>query len=393
MEEAATLCMTQHCTPEASDSAYWSCLNVSTPTCLPSPMSSRHNANPSFFSSLTPPPVTPARRCDFAAIGDGEEWNLGDDREDSLDDGEMCLESPDDDSVMPWSKAGAYKPFLSRGRLFASTHAVESACSPEDMSCATTADGASDGCNAADTFDWADLRSGYIQPLRVASAPPPPMPTVAEECGPMLVTRSGRKVKPKRLSLSPPLRALSAPAPPPLLLLPTSRTISKKAHKHTLPALLGLGIEGEEQHHDQVPRPLAAGSAGVAHSMDRSDSSSSVLPLPGCKCRKNGCLRRYCSCFAQSKPCGPDCGCSGCKNDGTLRTPFKAAVAKITKKNPQAFEPKFVECMETGGSVAKTGGGCSCKASNCLKRYCQCFAAGAACSSGCKCSTCHNKGP
>jgi hypothetical protein len=60
--------------------------------------------SPSFFSSLTPPPVTPARRCDFAAIGDGEEWNLGDDRDDSLDDGEMGLESPDDDSVMPWSK-------------------------------------------------------------------------------------------------------------------------------------------------------------------------------------------------------------------------------------------------------------------------------------------------
>jgi hypothetical protein len=51
------------------------------------------------------------------------------------------------------------------------------------------------------------------------------------------------------------------------------------------------------------------------------------------------------SCFAQSKPCGADCGCSGCKNSGlrpscspprcsagAARAPLKAAAAAISSK-------------------------------------------------------------
>jgi hypothetical protein len=171
---------------------------------------------------------------------------------------------------------------------------------------------------------------------------------------------------------------------------PPCPCISKKVSKKQ-PVLNDGQPKEETELVQQLLFPFTSGSTRVFH-MDRSDSSGSVLPLPGCKCRKNGCLRRYCSCFAQSKPCGVDCGCSGCKNDGTLRTPLKAAVARITSKNPKAFEPKFVECEELGGAVVRTGGGCSCRASNCLKRYCECFAAGASCSSSCKCTACHNKG-
>jgi hypothetical protein len=85
-------------------------------------------------------------------------------------------------SPEPISSARSHNSFISRGAVFSSfahagdiTHlphhhyhlrciplvldivtlcAVEAACSPEDMSCATTADGASDGCNACDSYEW-----------------------------------------------------------------------------------------------------------------------------------------------------------------------------------------------------------------------------------------------
>lgn len=387
MEESSAPPNVQLCPSDPPDSAFWSCLNVATPTCLPSPLHSRHNANPSFFSSMTPPPVTPSCRLSFSPIMGSCDWDGGDDGggDDGCGDDECDVLGlhDGDDGAMPWSKGALNWPLMSRQRF----HADESACSPEDMSCATTADGASDGCNACDAFDWANVRSGYIQPFHAASALSPPLPSVAEaNPASTVITRSGRKVKPKKLSLSPPMRAMSSAAPPPPLLLPPlHHTISKKEASQRMMPKMGLSLGSGEE----AVQPLIA---SVVLSLERSDSSSSVLPLPGCKCRKNGCLRRYCSCFAQAKACGPDCGCTGCKNDGVYRTPVKAAVAKITSKHPQAFEPKFVSSAETGGVARRAGVGCSCKASNCLKRYCQCFAAGCACDGSCRCTACCNKG-
>lgn len=34
---------------------------------------------------------------------------------------------------------------------------------------------------------------------------------------------------------------------------------------------------------------------------------------------------------------------------------------------------------------------CNCRNSKCLKRYCDCFAAGIYCNAECKCEECHNK--
>lgn len=39
-----------------------------------------------------------------------------------------------------------------------------------------------------------------------------------------------------------------------------------------------------------------------------------ALPKTHCKCLKSRCLKQYCECFAQGKPCGPECQCQGCAN-------------------------------------------------------------------------------
>lgn len=34
----------------------------------------------------------------------------------------------------------------------------------------------------------------------------------------------------------------------------------------------------------------------------------------GCNCRNTGCLKNYCVCYANQKPCTNLCNCGGCQN-------------------------------------------------------------------------------
>lgn len=103
----------------------------------------------------------------------------------------------------------------------------------------------------------------------------------------------------------------------------------------------------------------------------------------GCTCKASKCLKLYCVCFAANQPCGKECACRNCHNNGLYPEEKQAAVEAILERNPAAFQPKV-------STDAKHSKGCSCRKSGCLKRYCECFNAGVLCSDLCKCIACKN---
>lgn len=74
----------------------------------------------------------------------------------------------------------------------------------------------------------------------------------------------------------------------------------------------------------------------------------------------------YCECFSSDRVCGDDCACKGCKNTPEHRT--EVATAKLAAK----------ERGNRNSSLSDKR--CTCKKTGCLKRYCECYNAGVACS-------------
>lgn len=73
------------------------------------------------------------------------------------------------------------------------------------------------------------------------------------------------------------------------------------------------------------------------------------------------------------------------RSSRALRAPRKAEpAARVSRSKRQTVDEVFVEVPE--GESRK----CSCKKSKCLKLYCECFASGVLCDSGCKCIDCSN---
>ena len=104
--------------------------------------------------------------------------------------------------------------------------------------------------------------------------------------------------------------------------------------------------------------------------------------LPGqnctCNCFSTRYLKLYCDCFARNLCCSPSCNCRQCLNKDEKSPMPIMAVSHTLGKNLVAFK-------DTLASSSKDFKGCTCRKSECLKKYCECYSKMLICGSQCKC--------
>lgn len=149
-------------------------------------------------------------------------------------------------------------------------------------------------------------------------------------------------------------------------------------------------------------------------SKQQMDSKLTEEVVKRCSCKRTKCLKLYCPCFADGLFCNAKCNCSDCFNDQNCIAQVQEGRKAIQSKNPDAFKPKvrMSRATKAYSSTPHTQGGrggdhsndnnvsapatlqhqrgCRCTRTRCLKRYCECFAAGAWCGPKCSCSNCLN---
>lgn len=74
------------------------------------------------------------------------------------------------------------------------------------------------------------------------------------------------------------------------------------------------------------------------------------------------------------------CACLDCRNLLEFESERANAIDEALERDPNIFER---------GQANK--GGCICKKTECVKKYCECFSNGVSCSKECKCINCSNR--
>lgn len=97
----------------------------------------------------------------------------------------------------------------------------------------------------------------------------------------------------------------------------------------------------------------------------------------GCTCKKSGCLKRYCECFARQEVCNGDCKCVDCCNNNDSqesKDKREEGIHNVLIRNPHAFQ-----------QATQRRHGCKCRRSGCVKKYCECYRMSKSCTDLCEC--------
>ena len=144
-----------------------------------------------------------------------------------------------------------------------------------------------------------------------------------------------------------------------------------------------------------VSRPNYISATPTSRNQHNDKENRSPQRRMPCNCKKSNCLKLYCVCFQSQLIC-EGCNCNDCNNTEAKNDLRMKAIKDTIAKNPNAFKPRFSSNKDGAESGCNTSpdhshiNGCKCKRSQCLKKYCECFDAGAMCSEKCKCIECQN---